>query len=46
MGKRLTVGEKKAARRPGVGGKKPGLWPNVWKKRAKQVRAAAAKKKA
>jgi hypothetical protein len=35
---RLTEGEKVAARRPGVGGKKPGLWHNVWKKRAANQR--------
>lgn len=42
--KRLTSGEKRAARRPGVGGKKPGLWKNVWKKRAAQVRKSDRKK--
>jgi hypothetical protein len=35
---RLTEGEKKAARRPGVGGEKPGLWRNVWRKRAANQR--------
>lgn len=38
MAKRLTAGEKRAARRPGVGGKKKGLWHNVWKKRARKVK--------
>lgn len=38
MAKRLTAGQRRAARRPGVGGKKPGLWRNVWRKRARAVR--------
>ena len=44
MPKRLTAGQKRAARRPGVGGKKRGLWHNVWKKRQRAVRRADRKK--
>jgi hypothetical protein len=45
VAKKLTAGQKRAARRPGVGGKKAGLWKNVWQKRARQVRKADRKKK-
>lgn len=38
MAKRLTAGQRRAAKRPGVGGKKRGLWPNVWRKRARSVK--------
>lgn len=43
MAKRLTAGEKRAARRPGAGGKKPGLWRNVWRKRARQLKKGKKK---
>lgn len=36
--KQLTKGERSAARRPGIGGQKKGLWHNVWRKRAQQVK--------
>lgn len=35
--KHLTKGERAAARKPGVGGQKKGLWHNVWKKRQRQA---------
>ena len=45
MTKRLTKNEKRAARKPGVGGKKAGLWPNTWKSRARKVKKADRKRK-